>query len=64
MTRKVREQMMWVYRADAYIAGFFVGCLTMSLLMLGVPRPTKCEVSIMKQGSQVEIVHVGVVRKY
>lgn len=55
---------MWVYRADAYIAGFFVGCLAMCLLMLGVPEKRTCEVSIMKQGSQVEIVHVGVVRKY
>lgn len=56
--------MMWVYRADAYIAGFFVGCVAMCFLMLAVPRPMKCEISVMKQGSQVEIVHVGVVAKY
>lgn len=56
--------MMWVYRADAYIAGFFVGCLAMCLLMKAVPEKRTCEVSIMKHGSQVEIVHVGVVRKY
>lgn len=55
---------MWVYRADAYIAGFFVGCVAMCFMMLAVPEKRTCEVSIMKQGSQVEIVHVGVIRKY
>ena len=56
--------MMWVYRADAYIAGFFLGCMALCMLMLAVPEKRTCEVSIMKQGSQVQVVHVGVVTKF
>ncbi len=55
---------MWVYRADAYIAGFFIGCLSLCSLMLAVPDKKVCEVSVMKQGSQVEVVRVGVVKSY
>lgn len=55
---------MWVYRADSYIAGFFIGCVAMCFLMLAVPDKKVCEVSIMKQGSQVEVVRVGVVKTY
>jgi hypothetical protein len=55
---------MWVYRADAYIAGFFVGCAALCALMLAVPEKRTCEVSIMKQGSQVQVVHVGVITKF
>lgn len=55
---------MWVYRADAYIAGFFVGCVALCFLMLAVPRPTKCEISVERLGSRVEVVRVGVVTKY
>lgn len=51
-------------RADAYVAGFFLGCLFLCGLMLAVPKPTKCEISVYKQGLRVEIVHVGVVTKY
>jgi uncharacterized membrane-anchored protein YhcB (DUF1043 family) len=55
---------MWVYRADAYIAGFFLGCMALCMLMLAVPEKKTCEISIMKQGSQVVVTHVGVVTKY
>ena len=55
---------MWVYRADAYIAGFFLGCLSLCILMLGVPRPLKCEVSVYKKCSQVEVVQVGVLKTF
>lgn len=55
---------MWVYRADAYIAGFFLGGMALCMLMLAVPEKRTCEVSIMKQGALVEHVHVGVVTKF
>ena len=55
---------MWVYRADAYIAGFFFGCLFLCGLMLAIPKPTKCEVSVYKKSMQVEVVQVGVVKTY
>lgn len=55
---------MWVYRADAYIAGFFLGCVTLCILMLALPRPLKCEVSVYKKSSQVEVVQVGVLKTY
>ena len=55
---------MWVYRADAYIAGFFLGCMALCMLMLAVPEKRTCEVSIMKQGSQVQVVHIGVLKTY
>lgn len=55
---------MWVYRADAYIAGFFLGCMALCALMLAVPDKKICEVSVMKAGSQVEVVRVGVVKSY
>ena len=51
-------------RADAYVAGFFIGCVTLCALMLAVPKPMKCEVSVYKQGTRVEHVHVGVIAKY
>jgi uncharacterized membrane protein YczE len=56
--------MMWVYRADAYIAGFFFGCLFLCGLMLAIPKPTKCEVSVYKKSMQVEVVQVGVLKTY
>ena len=55
---------MWVYRADAYIAGFFLGCLFLCGLMLAVPKPMKCEVSVYKKNMQVEVVQVGVLKTY
>jgi hypothetical protein len=51
-------------RVDAYVAGFFIGCVSLCFMMLAVPDKDVCEVSYMKQGSKVEIVHVGVVKKY
>ena len=51
-------------RTDAYVAGFFLGCLFLCVLMLVVPKPTKCEISVYKQGLRVEVVRVGVVSKY
>ena len=55
---------MWIYRADAYIAGFFLGCMALCVLMLAVPRPLKCEVSVYKKNMQVEVVQVGVLKTY
>lgn len=55
---------MWIYRADAYIAGFFLGCVTLCVLMLAIPKPLKCEVSVYKKSSQVEVVQVGVLKTY
>ena len=51
-------------RTDAYVAGFFLGCLFLCGLMLAIPKPTKCEVSVYKQGSRVEVVQVGVISKF
>ena len=51
-------------RIDSYVAGFFIGCVALCFLMLAVPRPLKCEVSVYKKGSQVEVVQVGVLKTY
>ena len=51
-------------RIDSYVAGFFMGCVALCFLMLAVPRPLKCEVSVYKKGSQVEVVQVGVLKTY
>jgi hypothetical protein len=51
-------------RTDAYVAGFFIGCLAMCFLMLAVPDKDVCEVSYMKKGGVMTVVHVGVVKKY
>lgn len=58
------NKVMWVYRADAYIAGFFVGCVALCALMLAVPEKKSCEISVMKEGSQVVVTHVGIVTKF
>lgn len=51
-------------RTDAYVAGFFLGCLSLCFLMLAIPEKRICEVSYMKQGGNVSVVHVGVVTKF
>ena len=51
-------------RADAYVAGFFLGCLFLCFLMLALPEKRICEVSYMKQGGNMTVVHVGVLAKY
>jgi hypothetical protein len=51
-------------RTDSYVAGFFIGCLAMCFLMLAVPDKDVCEVSYMKKGGVMTVVHVGVVKKY
>lgn len=51
-------------RADSYIAGAFAGMLFLCTLMLAVPKPLKCEVSVYKKSMQVEVVQVGVLKTY
>ena len=51
-------------RVDSYVAGFFLGCLSLCIMMLAIPRPMKCEVSVYKKSSQVEVVHIGVLKTY
>ena len=51
-------------RSDSYIAGFFVGCFAMCMLMLILPEKKACEVSVYKMGGNVEHVRVGLVTKY
>lgn len=55
---------MWVYRADAYIAGFFLGCMALCMLMLAVPKPTSCQVKMYYDGGRVEVVRFGVVNTF
>ncbi len=51
-------------RIDSYVAGFFIGCATLCALMLAIPKPLKCEVSVYKKSMQVEVVQVGVLKTY
>jgi hypothetical protein len=51
-------------RVDAYVAGFFIGCLAMCFLMMAVPDKKTCEVSVMYRGGKVEVVRYGVLAKY
>lgn len=51
-------------RVDSYIAGFFLGQLFLCALMLAIPKPMKCEVSVYKKSTQVEVVQVGVLKTY
>lgn len=51
-------------RIDSYVAGFFIGCVTLCALMLAIPKPLKCEVSVYKKSMQVEVVQVGVLKTY
>lgn len=51
-------------RADSYVAGFFIGCLSLCFLMMALPDKRTCEVSVMYRGGKVEVVRYGVVAKF
>ena len=51
-------------RADSYVAGFFIGCLSLCFLMMALPDKRTCEVSVTYAGGKVEVVRYGVVNKF
>jgi hypothetical protein len=51
-------------KQDHIIMGAFGGMLFLCFLMLAVPEKRICEVSYTKQGTNVTVVHVGVVTKF